>query len=175
MRAASILSPAYTTDLALIRQIFSELPNLAYIGETWVLAHDRVESGGDAGAVGGSGSLGLLQVIPTTAEQMGETGSQLDAKTSLRTGIKYMDFCARDIIAKWNAKYGGNINSVARSAVVEAFNEGQAAVEAGKRDDAYWDKVYAAWMIFSAQVSAVQILTTHVIPPTPSAHLIVTP
>jgi soluble lytic murein transglycosylase-like protein len=168
------LTIVQTADLALIRKIFAENPHLAYIDEVWVAAHVRVESGFDAAAVGGSGSLGLLQVIPSTAAQMGETGSQLDPETSLRTGIKYMDFCARDIIAKWNAQYGGNINSVARSAVVEAFNEGAHAVEAGKRDDAYWDRVYAAWMILSAQVAAAQFLAARVIPPM-SAHLKVTP
>lgn len=170
------LTAAQTTDLALIRKIFGENPHLAYIDEVWVMAHCRVESGFNAAAVGGSGSLGLLQVIPSTALQMGEAGSQLDPETSLRTGIKYMDFCARDIIRVWSAKYGGNINSVARSAVVEAFNEGQAAVEAGKRDDIYWYKVYAAWMMLSAQIAAIQVLsTTHAAPSTPSAHLVVTP
>lgn len=162
------LTPAQTSVLVLIRKIFAQFPHLIYVDEVWVMAHVRAESGFDAAAVGDHGSLGLMQVLPSTAHDMGETGSQLDPEISLRTGIKYLDFCTRDIIRVWNAKYGGNINSVARSAVVEAYNEGQAAVEAGKRDDVYWYKVYAAWMILSAQIAAAQVMATHTAPPMPS-------
>lgn len=169
------LNSAQTSVLALIDKIFVELPHLAYVDRVWTMAIVRVESGFNAAAVGDHGSLGLAQVLPSTARDMGETGSQLDPEISLRTCVKYQDFCTRDIIRVWNAKYGGNINSVARSAVVEAYNEGQAAVEAGKRDDVYWYKVYAAWMILSAQIAAAQVMATHTAPRSMlSVHMTVT-
>src|SRR6266576_5411962 len=118
------LNPAQTSVLGLIRKIFVQFPHLAYVDEVWVAAHVRVESGFNAAAVGDHGSLGLMQVLPSTARDMGEAGSQLDPEISLRTGIKYLDFCTRDIIRVWNAKYG-HVNSVSRSALVEAYNEGQ--------------------------------------------------
>ena len=52
-----------------------------------------VESGYDAGAVGGVGELGLMQVRPTTAAMLGHTGTAgalLDPATNIRFGVAYL-------------------------------------------------------------------------------------
>ncbi|KMO35313.1 lytic transglycosylase [Methylobacterium variabile] len=52
-----------------------------------------VESGYDAGAVGGVGELGLMQVRPATAAMLGHTGSAgalLDPATNIRFGVAYL-------------------------------------------------------------------------------------
>ena len=52
-----------------------------------------VESGYDAGAVGGVGELGLMQVRPTTAAMLGHTGpagALLDPATNIRFGVAYL-------------------------------------------------------------------------------------
>ncbi|GJD62841.1 lytic transglycosylase domain-containing protein [Methylobacterium nonmethylotrophicum] len=52
-----------------------------------------VESGYDAGAVGGVGELGLMQVRPTTAAMLGHTGpagALLDPATNVRFGVAYL-------------------------------------------------------------------------------------
>lgn len=169
------LNQAQVSTLALIDKTFIQFPNFAYVDRVWVMAHVRVESGFNAAAVGGDGSLGLMQVIPSTAQQMGETGSQLDAETSLRTGIKYLDFCAREIIRAWKAKYDPTINSISRATLVEAYNEGPGGVEAGRHVDAYWYKVYAAWQILNTQVVAAHIMSTQTMPSTLQTDPIVTP
>lgn len=52
-----------------------------------------VESGYDAGAVGGVDELGLMQVRPATAAMLGHTGSAgalLDPATNIRFGVAYL-------------------------------------------------------------------------------------
>jgi soluble lytic murein transglycosylase-like protein len=158
------LTTYQTQCLGWINEVLTAYPSFAWLDPSYVMASIRIESGFDPTVVNATGRQdGLMQVIPSTAAQMGETGPQTDPLTSIRTGMKYLDFCMRDIISKWNAEYG-NITSVALSAVIEAYNEGQAAVEAGKRDDAYWTKWAAAQTILAAQIMAVEMLAGKIAP-----------
>jgi hypothetical protein len=85
-----------------------------------------VESAYDAGARGSSGEVGLMQVLPSTADMLGFRGdlAQLaDPETNIRLGVKYLAgaweatggrLC--DTLMKYRAGYGATTVSV-RSAI----------------------------------------------------------
>jgi Transglycosylase SLT domain len=85
-----------------------------------------VESAYDAGARGTSGEVGLMQVLPSTADMLGFRGSLAelaDPATNIRLGVKYLAgawvatggrLC--DTLVKYRAGYGATTMS-ARSAI----------------------------------------------------------
>jgi Transglycosylase SLT domain len=85
-----------------------------------------VESAYDAGARGSSGEVGLMQVLPSTADMLGFRGdlAQLaDPETNIRLGVKYLAgaweatggrMC--DTLMKYRAGYGASTMSL-RSAI----------------------------------------------------------
>lgn len=150
--------------LSWIDQVLVAFPHFSWLDPSYVMAHIRIESGFDPLVVNNTGRQdGLMQVIPSTAAQMGEAGPQTDPLTSIRTGMKYLDYCLRTIVADWDARYG-NVTSIALSAVVEAYNEGPAAVEAGKQDTRYWTKWAAAQTIIAAQINGRKMLAGRIAP-----------
>jgi len=57
----------------------------------WIAGHVEAESGGDPAAVGPAGELGLLQVTPGTAEEIGlRLTRQSEPVTQLQAGIRYL-------------------------------------------------------------------------------------
>ncbi len=75
-----------------------------------------VESGYNPGAIGTSGEIGLMQILPTTARMMGFAGSNLDLavpETNIHYGVAYLagawrlaagDICTA--VMKYRAGYG---------------------------------------------------------------------
>jgi membrane-bound lytic murein transglycosylase F len=63
----------------------------APIGWQWIAAHVAVESGGDPEARGVAGELGLLQVMPGTASEIGlALTPESEPTLQLQAGIRYL-------------------------------------------------------------------------------------
>ncbi len=65
--------------------LWPDLPD----GWRWIVAQVQVESAGDPGAVSPVGALGLLQLMPATAAELG-VSSPLDPSQNLSGGIRYL-------------------------------------------------------------------------------------
>jgi hypothetical protein len=65
--------------------LWPDLPD----GWRWIVAQCQVESGGDPRAVSPAGAIGLLQLMPATAVEMGVLNS-FDPAQNLQGGIKYL-------------------------------------------------------------------------------------
>ncbi|MDP2083793.1 MAG: lytic transglycosylase domain-containing protein [Gemmobacter sp.] len=104
-----------------------------------VLAVMGIESGGRADAVSSAGAVGLMQLIPATAERFGVTDSK-DPVQNLRGGIAYLNWLMKEfdgdplmVLAAYNAGEG----AVKRNGGVPPFAETRA----------YVPKVLAAWQV----------------------------
>lgn len=92
----------------------------------------QVESGGNPQAIGAVGEIGLMQLMPTTAAQMGYRGSRsglFDPRTNIHYGTKYL---------AWQMKRYREL-----SAAISAYNSGTAVkLPGGKfKNQSYVDKV----------------------------------
>ena len=104
-----------------------------------VLAVIGIESAGKSDAVSHAGAVGLMQLIPATAERFGVTDST-DPVQNIKGGVAYLD---------WLMDRFDNDPVL----VLAAYNAGEGAVEANKgvppyaetRD--YVPKVLAAWQV----------------------------
>ena len=104
-----------------------------------VLAVIGIESAGKASAVSSAGAVGLMQLIPATAERFGVTDSS-DPQQNIRGGVAYLD---------WLLNEFDNDPLM----VLAAYNSGEGAVKANDgvppyaetRD--YVPKVLAAWTV----------------------------
>ncbi len=65
--------------------LWSGLPD----GWRWILAQVQVESAGDPGAVSKAGAMGLLQLMPLTASELG-VSNPFDPAQNLSGGIRYL-------------------------------------------------------------------------------------
>lgn len=151
------LSSSQRTYFALINQILIDHPKWVYLDPAWGLTFVQIESGGDptvkASDYATTGSIGLMQVTSATAAQMASAygipkGPQTDPRLSLQSGYAYLDYSARDIIKKRNTK------SLPLWDLVDAYNEGYGAVEAGRPDPRYLSDFQAALPIIEAQLAA---------------------
>ena len=104
-----------------------------------VLAVMGVESGGDPEAVSSAGAVGLMQLIPATAERFGVTDST-DPVQNIKGGVAYLDWLMEEfdndplmVIAAYNAGEG----AVRQNGGVPPYAE--------TRD--YVPKVLAAWQV----------------------------
>lgn len=68
-----------------VHDVWPQLPE----GPAWVLAQVHVESGGRAEAVSPVGALGLLQLMPATADELGVRNAK-DPEENLRGGVRYL-------------------------------------------------------------------------------------
>lgn len=104
-----------------------------------VLAVIGIESAGNAEAVSSAGAIGLMQLIPATAERFGVTDST-DPAQNIKGGVAYLD---------WLLSEFDNDPLM----VLAAYNAGEGAVRANQgvppyaetRD--YVPKVLAAWQV----------------------------
>lgn len=104
-----------------------------------VLAVIGIESAGKADAVSHAGAVGLMQLIPATAERFGVSDSK-DPVQNIRGGVAYLDWLLKEF----------NNDPVM---VLAAYNAGEGAVRANggvppyaeTRD--YVPKVLAAWQV----------------------------
>ena len=103
------------------------------------LAMIAVESSGRTEAVSSAGAVGLMQLMPATAERFGVT-DRTQPDQSIRGGVAYMDWLlnefAGDAVMAL-AGYNAGENAVKRHAGVPPYNETRA----------YVPKVLAAWTV----------------------------
>lgn len=119
------ISPGYKQVKHHLRAAASELG----IDLALLQALIATESGFDAGAVSPKGAIGLMQLMPATAQRYGVTGDRKtpleqklrDPRTNIRAGARYL----RDLIAL----HAGNLELA-----LAAYNAGEGAVQrAGNR------------------------------------------
>lgn len=117
-----------------------------------VLAVIGIESAGNAEAVSSAGAIGLMQLIPATAERFGVTDST-DPAQNIKGGVAYLD---------WLLKEFDNDPLL----VLAAYNAGEGAVRqnggvppyAETRD--YVPKVLAAWQVAQGICVSAPLLVT---------------
>ncbi len=117
-----------------------------------VLAVIGIESAGQSDAVSHAGAVGLMQLIPATAERFGVTDST-DPVQNIKGGVAYLD---------WLMDRFDNDPVL----VLAAYNAGEGAVEANKgvppyaetRD--YVPKVLAAWQVAQGLCVSPPLLVT---------------
>jgi soluble lytic murein transglycosylase-like protein len=104
-----------------------------------VLAVIGIESAGRAEAVSSAGAVGLMQLIPATAERFGVTDST-DPAQNIKGGVAYLDWLMREfdgdplmVLAAYNAGEG----AVRKNGGVPPYAETRA----------YVPKVLAAWQV----------------------------
>ncbi len=104
-----------------------------------VLAVMGIESSGKVDAVSSAGAVGLMQLIPATAERFGVT-DRLDAAQNIKGGVAYLNWLMKEfdrdplmVLAAYNAGEG----AVKTNAGIPPFAE--------TRD--YVPKVLAAWRV----------------------------
>lgn len=68
-----------------LSEVWPDLPN----GPRWIEAQIRQESGGDPKAKSAHGAMGLLQLMPGTAAEMG-VADPFNPRENLRGGVKYL-------------------------------------------------------------------------------------
>jgi len=139
------MTPLQADCLAYIQFLLAgDLKALAALYQpSGVMAHIQIESSWEPEVgdhVDSFGSAGLMQVLPSTAVQMGVTGSMLNPQNSIRAGMLYLDNC-RTILAHYRAKTGGALTI---QDVVAAYNEGPGNVMRGRADPHYVDEWEAA-------------------------------
>lgn len=117
-----------------------------------VLAVMGVESGGNAEAVSSAGAVGLMQLIPATAERFGVEDST-DPVQNIKGGVAYLDWLLAEfdndpvlVLAAYNAGEG----AVRDNAGVPPFAE--------TRD--YVPKVLAAWQVAQGLCLSTPLLVT---------------
>jgi soluble lytic murein transglycosylase-like protein len=142
----------------MINQALAAHPKWAYLDPAWIMTIMSLESGYRPLVWNGAGRQdGLMQVIPSTAAAMAAlygipAGPQTDPMVSVNSGTAYLDASARDIIKKRNAV------SLPLWDLDQAYNEGMAAIEAGKLDPAYNAKFQAQLPVIEAQMAATAAL-----------------
>lgn len=68
-----------------VREVWPQLQG----GVDWIAAQVQTESGGNALALSPVGAVGLLQLMPATAEDLGVTDAR-DPEQNLRGGVRYL-------------------------------------------------------------------------------------
>ena len=104
-----------------------------------VLAMIAVESAGRTEAVSSAGAVGLMQLMPATADRFGVT-DRTRAEQNIRGGVAYMDWLLKEFggdAVMALAGYNAGENAVKRHAGVPPYNETRA----------YVPKVLAAWTV----------------------------
>ena len=117
-----------------------------------VLAVIGIESAGNSEAVSHAGAVGLMQLIPATAERFGVTDST-DPVQNIKGGVAYLDWLMKEF----------NNDPVM---VLAAYNAGEGAVKANQgvppyaetRD--YVPKVLAAWQVAQGLCQSPPMLVT---------------
>lgn len=103
---------------------------------------------------------GLMQVIPPTVARMqaaynlGPLPAQTDPATSILCGVCYLDWTARRLVAAWG------VPSIPLSAIIEGYNEGEAAAQKGLMVPQYWKDWSDAQAIFAADDAGGNLMAT---------------
>jgi soluble lytic murein transglycosylase-like protein len=111
----------------------------ARVSPALVLAVISVESGGNKYALSPAGAMGVMQLMPDTAERFKVIDAS-DAFQNIQGGVRYLDFLLR--------KFDGD-----PILALAAYNAGEGAVERNKgvppykETRGYVPKVLAAWQV----------------------------
>lgn len=137
--------------LPIVRSTIASRPAFAWLMPSWIMATIQIESSFQPLVVNATGRQdGLMQVIPPTVVQMqtaynlGTLLPQTDPATSILCGVCYLDWTARKLVADWGAP------SIPLSAIIEGYNEGEAAAEKGLMVPQYWADWVNAQAVFAS-------------------------
>lgn len=112
--------------------IFQHEARVYGVDHTLLIAMAQKESTFNASVVSGGGSVGLMQILPSTAKAYGISRSQLlDPHTNIQFGAKYI----KDRLDM----FGGNITKA-----LSAYNQGVAAVNRGSHSTRYASRILGA-------------------------------
>ena len=147
------MTPLQQDCLALVQGYLgdSRVNGDGWLAPSFVFAHIEIESAWNPSVVStdGAGSIGLMQVLPATARDMGVAGDQAVPANSLLAGMRYLSAC-RAILTHW---FGEEPDY---ALIAAAYNEGPGNVEKGRPDDAYvakWRDAQALWTDFDNEKS----------------------
>ncbi len=125
----SSYSVAQAQDLV---AIFQHEARIYGVDHTLLIAMAQKESTFNASARGSSGSLGIMQILPSTAKGYGVSASQLlDPHTNIQLGAKY--------IKERLDMYDGNVTKA-----LSAYNQGAGAVNRGNYTTRYAGRISSA-------------------------------
>ena len=79
----------------ILRPIIKKYTRLHKLDEQLVWAVIRQESGGDPGAISPKGAMGLMQLMPGTADLMGVV-DPFDVEQNIAGGVKYLKHCLEE-------------------------------------------------------------------------------
>ena len=115
--------------LGTIRALVADKP---WLPASYVMAHVRIESGWDPTIVStdGLGSVGLMQLLPSTAKEMGyDPAEQSDPAKSLGAGVAYLGWCRQYLMKAW-----GFTETISYHPICESYNQGVGNTLRGIRD-----------------------------------------
>jgi hypothetical protein len=132
------LTPEQQRALGIIRTL-NEQQFTGWFNPADVMAIIEIESGFREAvhSADGLGSIGLMQVLPATAQSMGIDGDQADPEISILTGMRYLAY-------GWQYLENRLGRPPMQSEWFAGYNEGYGAAARGRRDDAYSEKAIAA-------------------------------
>jgi soluble lytic murein transglycosylase-like protein len=110
-----------------IKQLVEQTANRYQVDPDLVHAIIRVESGYDPKAVSSKGAMGLMQLVPATAQRFGVV-NPFDPKQNLEGGVTYLKYLLDLFQGDLNlslAAYNAGEHSVQRSGGIPAFPETQ--------------------------------------------------
>jgi soluble lytic murein transglycosylase-like protein len=154
-KASSAQAPGtVTTEVILpdrLERLVREVAERHSLDPALLKAVVGVESGGNPWAISRKGALGLMQLVPATAERFG-VGNAFDPAQNLEGGASYL----RQLLDRFNgdipkslAAYNAGENAVERFGGVPNFPETRAYVQ--KVTDSYFqpgsDRLASAWGI----------------------------
>jgi len=129
---------ASSANLQRIETMIHEVSERYHVDPALVRAVVQTESNGDPQAVSRKGALGLMQLVPGTAQQMG-VGDAFDPKQNLDGGVRYL----RILLERYNgdldkalAAYNAGPGAVDRAGGVPRYPETRAYVQ--KVTDSYF-------------------------------------
>jgi len=114
-------------DAAKIDELVEQTASRFHVDPELIRAMVRVESGYDAKAVSSKGAMGLMQLIPATAQRFGVVNA-FDPKQNLEGGVNYMKYLMDLFGGDLNlslAAYNAGEHSVQRSGGIPAIPETQ--------------------------------------------------
>ena len=118
-RQAELLGGATADTLGRYQREIQSAATMSGLDPALLLAVVQEESGGDARAVSSRGALGLMQLMPSTAQELG-VAHPLDPAANLRGGARYL--------AQMLRRYDGRLDLA-----LAAYNAGPSAVDRAGR------------------------------------------
>ena len=130
IRYNSSITPSYGQKLVFL---FKRAGDMYGVDPKVLMAIAHTESKFNSSAVSRSGAVGMMQVMPSTAQRSGFAAEQMkDPKTAI-------EFCAKYIRERLDA-YNGDLNRA-----LSAYNQGATKVNRGAHSNVYANKVMSAY------------------------------